>query len=41
MLLERPVAVVVAVLWLVGVVLESVAAVALYLMSYWSVFVLW
>ncbi len=39
--LELPVAVVLAVLWLVGVVLEGTAALALYLMAYWCVFVLW
>ncbi len=39
--LEWPVAVVVALLWLVGVVLEGTCALALFLMAHWSVFVLW
>jgi hypothetical protein len=39
--LELPVAVVLAVLWLVGAVLEGACALVLYLMAYWSVFVLW
>jgi hypothetical protein len=40
-ILELPVAVVLAVLWLVGVVIEGTCVLALYLMAHWSVFVLW
>ena len=39
--LELPLAVVLAVLWLVGAVLEGMCVVALYQMAYWSVFALW
>jgi hypothetical protein len=39
--LELPVAVVLAVLWLVGVVLESVCVLTPVLVGYWSVLVLW
>ncbi len=39
--LELPVAVVLSVLWLVGVVLEGICVLALFLMASWSVFVLW
>ena len=39
--LELPVAVVLAVLWLVGAVLEGTCALALFLVAHWSVFVLW
>jgi hypothetical protein len=39
--LELPVAVVLAVLWLVGAMLEGICALALFLMSRWFVFVLW
>ena len=38
--LELPVAVVLSVLWLVGAVLEGMCVLALFLMAYWSVFVL-
>ena len=39
--LELPVAVVLAVLWVVGAVLEGTCILALFLVAYWSVFVLW
>ena len=39
--LELPVAMVLAVLWLVGVVLESVCVLTLFLVAYWHVFLLW
>lgn len=39
--LELPVAVVLAVLWLVGAVLVGTSVLALSLMAHWSVFALW
>ncbi len=39
--LELPVGVVLAVLWLVGALLEGICVLTLFLMAYWSVFVLW
>jgi hypothetical protein len=39
--LELPVAVVLAVLWLVGAVIEGTCVLALFLIAHWFVFVLW
>ncbi|MDQ3912356.1 MAG: hypothetical protein M3305_11440 [Actinomycetota bacterium] len=39
--LELPVAVVLAVLWLMGAVLEGTCVLALFVSAQWSVFVLW
>ncbi len=36
-----PVAVVIAVLWLVGVVLEGICTLALFVMAHWCMFLLW
>ena len=39
--LELPVGVVLAVLWLVGAVLEGICVLALFLVAYWHVFLFW
>ena len=39
--LELPVPVLLAVLWLVGAVLEGICLLALFLVAYWHVFLLW